>query len=192
MTTIVQGGGSALYGNVRNGSSDHFACACLYKVKNMKLYVLLRPYSEKWIGKKERQTLKLPGGTSHISETPLQTFRREIKEELGIVLERGEIIHSITTRDRHKKIVFAKEYSGEELRHCITIEPGYSDFVTETLGKPQWWEVGDALRDEMRSLKMPSFYKAALLKLIVRVKCTENLASHYNRILEEFWSLLAE
>jgi mutator protein MutT len=118
-----------------------------------------------WLRKNERDEWELPGGKMDEGEQPEQTVVRELKEELGFEIEVVDIIQS------H---LYTIKASKDESRGVLVVT-----YLCKLLNKSRGFELdGEAGKaefkkfpiKEVKNLKMPEFYKKAILR--AWKKCT--------------------
>lgn len=112
-----------------------------------------------WLRKNERDDWELPGGRLEGGEQPEETIVREIREELGVVLQTPRLIDAyIWQKDfgttTHVELVTFVGVAGEQVGVMETMgEAGTAEF--------QQFTISEALQLE----NLPEPYKRALKKL---------------------------
>lgn len=110
-----------------------------------------------WLRKNERDEWELPGGKLDEGEQPEEAVIRELREELGFVVEAVDIVQA------H---LYQIKPSADESRGVLVVS-----YLCELVEKSGEFEInGEAgcaefcafSQDEMRSLNMPEFYKQGI------------------------------
>lgn len=113
-----------------------------------------------WLRKNERSEWELPGGKLDEGEQPEETVIRELREELGLVVEVIDIIQShlyiIETSKDENAGVLVVTYLCKPLKKS-------GDFEIE--GEAGKAEFKKFLIGEIKELNMPQFYKDAITKV---------------------------
>jgi len=63
----------------------------------------------------------LPGGLAKHGETPAETLRRELREEIGLQVTPTKLLRVITSRGRMAVFTLLAEYSGEPVVRSVEI-----------------------------------------------------------------------
>lgn len=114
-----------------------------------------------WLRQNERNEWELPGGKIDEGEQPEQTAKREALEELGLIVEVGEVI-GVT--------LYTIDVSVDESRGVLVMS--YGCMPKERVGEPEYnGEAGRAefkkfAVDEVKGLNMPQFYKDWIQKYV--------------------------
>ncbi len=112
-----------------------------------------------WLRKNEREEWELPGGKLDAGEQPEEGVLRELKEELGF---------KVSVADMVQAHLYTIKGSGDESHGVLVIS-----YLCKLLAKTGDFEIiGEAgkakfrkfMISELEKLKMPQFYKDAVLK----------------------------
>lgn len=118
---------------------SHFAAGFIFRKVDNDWHSLV-------VRDKRFREFKAAGGMWVEGETPLDTLRREFAEELGVVLQKAELVHQVSKGSHEQYYFLATEVD------CLPAMEGSRDVVEEQAGK-----LGDEL--EVRWVSMETFAK---------------------------------
>lgn len=114
-----------------------------------------------WLRKNERDEWELPGGKLDEGEQPEETVVRELREELGFVVEAKSLVQAY---------LYTIRMNADEQRGVLVLSYacGLKDKIGEfeILGEAGWADFKKFTMEEVATLRMPEFYKVAIKRAV--------------------------
>jgi 8-oxo-dGTP pyrophosphatase MutT (NUDIX family) len=139
---------------------------------------ILKKFGDDWyalvVQDKRFRDLKAAGGMWIEGESPLDTLRRELRQELGVELVGAELVYEVSTNGHTKHFFLATEVNGlpaiDEKRELKEIRAGKPGDILEM----RWMKMLE-FADRIYSGQIPAFAKAITqMACISREFCNDN------------------